>query len=94
MFRKKTVKGVIFLTRDEQGRLELWKTKPEFVSLENGESFFVDQHEPENQIYFETPMSQSIVKRFLLEEKTCWELKIVKSKKKTFIRPSRIFNYE
>ena len=94
MFGSKIVTETMFLTKDEQGRVELWKTKPTFVKMTDGESFFVDNHEPENQIFFDTPLSKGILKRLLIAERTCWEINIIESKKGTVVRPGRIHNYE
>jgi hypothetical protein len=90
MFGRKRVIETRFLTQDEQGRVELWQSKPTFVSAGEGESFFVDMHTPENQIHLDAPINQSIADMFALTNGTCLEIRVTVEKKAVFVAPVRV----
>ncbi len=93
MFRRKKVTETRFLTRDEQGRLELWQSKPTFGCAEDGESFFVDMDEPENQISFDAPINRSIADIFLILKNICLEIRVTIDKKEVNIYPIKFDDY-
>jgi len=94
MFKRKRVTETRYLTRDEQGRVELWIEKPTFIYIEDGESFFVDENEPENQISLDAHINRSISKMFVLADNTCLEIKVTISKKEVSVMPSRVDTYK
>ena len=93
MFRRKKVTETRFLTRDEQGSLELWQSKPTFVCAEDGESFVVDIDEPENQISFDAPINRSIADIFLILKNICLEIRVTIDKKEVNIYPIKFDDY-
>lgn len=93
MFGKKTVEEIRFLTKDEQGRVELWMAKPDFIQVPDGESFFEDLEEPENQITLDSPINNSLAKAFWIDKNTCVKIKIKVAKDEILAMPIKYYNY-
>ena len=93
MFTKRKVSETRFVTRDETGRVELWQNKPTFINVGNGEGFFVDVDEPDNQIDLDAPINRKIAGKFILQNGTCLEVHIFVSSNNTYLLPGATYFY-
>jgi hypothetical protein len=93
MFDKKIIR-VYYLTRDEQGRVELWESKPVFVHAEDGNGFFVDVRNPENQLSLDDPFNRVLSHRVLVLNSTCQTVIVNMTKKGSTILLGETFSYK
>jgi len=90
MFGKRIVEETRFVTKDEQGLVELWQSKPSLIHLVGGETIFDDPH---NQISLDAPVNKAIAGMFALPINTCLKVEVVVSKNKLSVKPLRSYDF-
>ena len=90
MFGKRIVEETRFVTKDEQGLVELWQSKPSLIHLVGGETIFDNPH---NQSSLDVSINKSIVGMFALPINTCLKIEVVVSGNNLTVKPLRFYDF-